>query len=88
MSKSTTDRYPVEGTVEVCCHVVDYRYETGDLEITADLKERLEAEAEERAKHCITEGCHSGELNCLYVNDEGEETIEEEVRGWWEIRRE
>ena len=28
------------------------------------------------------EGCHSGELNCFHVDDQG---TDEEIRGWWEI---
>ena len=52
------------------------------LTLTDELRERLDEEAEDRAKTCLNDGCHSGELNYLYVFDEGPE---EEIRGWWEI---
>lgn len=66
------------GTVVVCMHTIAYRYWGFKHEKTEDLKSRLASEAEERAKHLINEGYHSGELNCLYE--------EEEIRGWWEIK--
>jgi hypothetical protein len=69
----------VEGEVSVCAHRVSYRYEVGVRDVDEVMKETLEEEAESRAKHCITDGCVEGELNCVY-NDE-------EVRGWWEIVR-
>ena len=66
-----------EGTVEVCCHSVAFRYWDFDHELTDELVEVLTEEGEQRARACIVEGYHSGELNCLYD--------EEEIRGWWEI---
>ena len=66
-----------ETTVEVCCHRVAIRYWGFDAKLTADLKRDLTREGRQRAKRCIIDGCHSGDLNCLYGN--------EEIRGWWEI---
>lgn len=71
-----------EGTVNVCAHYVKYRYWDFEAEPTDELRERLEEAAEDRAKELIIDGYHSGELNCLYVSDDG---AEEEIRGWWEI---
>lgn len=73
-----------DGIVEVCCHRVSFSYWDFDAEQTEDLEQRLEEHAEERAKECIIDGCMAGELNCLYVDDEGND---EEIRGWWEIKR-
>ena len=72
-----------ETTVEVCCHRVAVRYWGFDHELTDELIEVLTNEGEERAQTCIIEGCHSGELNCYYVDGKKEE----EIRGWWEIER-
>ena len=72
-----------ETTVEVCCHRVAVRYWDFDHELTDELIEELTELGEERAKTCIIEGCHNGELNCYYVDGE----TEEEIRGWWEIER-
>lgn len=77
----------VHGVVEVCCHRVAWRYWQGFLNprrrgISDELVEQLEREAEERAQHCIIEGCCCGDLNCLYVHPDGKER---EIRGWWEI---
>lgn len=71
--------------VEVCCHQVSFRYDLEDHKIPEDVEEfhrRLADEAEERAKAMIVEGCHCGDLNCLYVYDDGSD---DEIRGWWEI---
>ena len=73
-----------EGIVNVCAHSVTFRYWDFDLELTDELRDFLTEEAEERAQQCIIEGYHSGELNCLYVDDGGEE---HEIGGWWEIER-
>lgn len=74
-----------EGTIEVCAHRVTFRYWDFELELTDELKHVLEQEAEDRAKHSINEGYHSGELNCLYGDHEhdGESS---EIGGWWEIK--
>ena len=69
-----------ETIVEVCCHRVALHYWDFDAELTDELEATLTEEGESRAQECINDGCHSGDLNCLY-NDE-------EIRGWWEIERE
>jgi hypothetical protein len=71
-----------ETTVEVCCHRVALRYWDFDAELTEELEADLTEEGERRAQECIIDGCHSGDLNCLYVDDKGHD---EEIRGWWEI---
>ena len=71
-----------ETTVEVCAHRVAVRYWDFDAELTDELEEVLTEHGEERARECIVEGYHSGELNCLYTDAQGEQ---EEIRGWWEI---
>jgi hypothetical protein len=73
------------GTVEytgtfdnLYAHHVKYRFWNDiPFELTDDLRERLESEAEERAKDMIKEGYSSGELN--YEDDKIQ------LRGWWEI---
>jgi hypothetical protein len=62
-----------ETTIEVCCHRVAVRYWDFDHELTDDLIQTLTNEGEERAKTCIIEGCHSGELSCYYVDGKKEE---------------
>lgn len=71
-----------ESSVSVCCHNVALRYWDFDAELTPELEELLSEHGESRATECIVQGIHSGDLNCLYVDDDGEE---EEIRGWWEI---
>ena len=71
-----------EGHVTTCVHRVLFRYWDFGAELTPELEERLTEAAEERAKECIIDGCHSGDLNYLYVDDDGND---EEIRGWWEI---
>jgi hypothetical protein len=66
------------GTVNVCLHHVEYRYWGFETELSPELEELLEEAAEERAKFCINDGYHSGDLNCVYGD--------EEIRGWWEIK--
>lgn len=68
----------VKGTISVCAHRVQYSYEIESIDITDELKEVLEAEAESRAKAMIIEGYVQGELNCVW---EGET----EIGGWWKI---
>ncbi len=71
----------LEVTVEVCCHRVELRYWDFDHELTPELEAILTKEGEERARVCIQEGYHSGQLCCLYYHD----GVEEEIHGWWEI---
>lgn len=71
----------VKGDVHVCAHRVAYSYWGIEGEITDELKERLEQEAEERAKSQINEDFVGGELNCIFDFGEGET----EIRGWWKI---
>lgn len=71
-----------EGFVEVCCHRVHFRYKDIEHKLTDDMKACLEKEAEERAKSQIIEGIREGELNCLYVFDDGTDA---EIQGWWSI---
>jgi hypothetical protein len=74
----------VEGRVNVCCHHVAYRYWwSGKPTLTDDVRDSLKEDAEGRAKECIIEGYHSGELCSLVV--EGDKDYE--VFGWWEISR-
>lgn len=72
-----------EGVVEVCCHRVTFCYWNGlkMRKMTPLLMETLEEHVEERATHCIIDGCSSGDLNCVV----GQKY--EEIRGWWEIER-
>jgi stress-induced morphogen len=77
-----SDNY--EGAIEVCAHRVVYSYWDMAAKLTDELKHALETHAEERAKECIIDGCHAGELNCYWHGDDGKE---EEIRGWWEIDR-
>lgn len=74
-----TERYMSE--VEVCAHRVSYRWDFPCEGMDAETKERLDEEAEERAKHCIIEGYITGEL-CAVVPVGSEY---EEVHGWWSI---
>lgn len=75
-----------ETIVEVCCHRVQIRYWGFKTPLTDEVEQRLEEEGEQRAKQMICEGFYSGELNCLYVDDDvDDDGKEEEIRGWWEI---
>jgi hypothetical protein len=76
---STATEPEYSGRVEACCHQVDFRYWPVQADSDSELAVALTEEAESRAKAMISEGYHSGELNCLY---EGVE-----YRGWWEISR-
>lgn len=67
----------IEMTLTICCHRVVLRYWDFVHPITDELKNILEEHGRERVNECINDGCRSGELNCLYD--------EEEIRGWWEI---
>ena len=67
---------------EVDCHCVAFRYWDIASDLTVDLEKALAEEAEERAATLIPQGCHCGELCCLYPIVSGEE---EEIFGWWEI---
>jgi hypothetical protein len=68
-----------EKRINVCCHRVEIRYWDFEHELDDDLMRALVEEGEHRSKECICANnpCSSGELNCLYD--------EEEIRGWWEI---
>jgi hypothetical protein len=91
--KKAAKRQTFEGEVEVCCHRVKFRYFIEGVaknaeELSDEAKADLEREAEERAKHCIVEGYHSGELCCLlYGGDIRKEEREQEIFGWWEITK-
>ena len=82
---TTAKRNTVDGIIEVCCHQVEWWYDMDDLKLTDEIKERLEKEAEDRAKSQINEGMVCGELNCLYHGDEAPGGVE--IRGAWEIKR-
>ncbi len=84
MSATKTAGQSFETTVEVCCHRVALRYWDFTHELTDELRETLTEEGESRAKTCIIDGCHSGQLCCYHVDDNGSE---EEIYGWWEIER-
>jgi hypothetical protein len=88
MAKLRADsRTSFEGEVNVCAHRVVFRYwDFKARELTPEFEDALTEEAEERAKACIVEGYHSGELNCLYVDHE-QNGDAEEITGWWEINR-
>jgi len=89
---TATKEFVCDGEIEVCAHRVAYWYEVpaellvdgempeGASERESSLAEVLEEEVESRAKTCIVEGYHSGELNCLWNG-------EIEIRGWWNIVR-
>jgi hypothetical protein len=68
----------IEGIINVCCHRVSYWF-GGDHEISATLKKEMIGHAEERAKTCIVNDCHEGELNFIDTQTEHEYT------GWWRI---
>jgi len=68
----------IEGKSSICAHTVSWSYEVHDLEETEELRNRLEEEAESRAKEMIIIGNNCGELNCLWMG-------EVEIRGWWQI---
>jgi hypothetical protein len=51
-------------------------------EVLDDSEGVLEEAAEERAKAMIIEGCHCGELNCLFIFSDGTDA---EIWGWWNI---
>jgi len=70
-----------EGTVHVCAHNVSFWYR-GPAPITEELKERLNNEAEERARECINEECVQGELH--YMTPDNKEI---QYSGWWKIER-
>jgi len=70
--------------IRVCCHHVALRYWDFDHELTEELKEILTEQGEERARECITKDCCSGELNALFVDEDGND---HEIRGWWEIEQ-
>ncbi len=74
-----------EGTAVVCCHRIEFYYEWDDLELTDELKERLQGEAEDRARHDIGKDCCIGDLNCLYHDDE---IVPDgiEIHGRWNIK--
>jgi hypothetical protein len=71
-----------EAVVKPCLHHVKIAYWDIEQELTEDLKESLIEHGEERAKECINNDYSSGELNCYYVDDDGND---EEIRGWWKI---
>lgn len=75
------DKRGIKGEIEVCAHRVSYSYWNAENEINDEVAAEMEEHAEDRAKECITQGYHSGELNFYRAEPE------EEVRGWWEIRR-
>ena len=76
MEATKTDPIVFEGTVNVCAHRVSYWYQ-GDKPLSPQIIERLESEAEERAKSQIIEGYVQGELHY--------ETDEVSYTGWWRI---
>ena len=67
-----------EGTAHVCAHRVSYFYRLPKFKrVTPVLKERMDQEAEERAKSQIIEGYVQGELNY--------ETENFQAQGWWSL---
>ena len=82
--KTKTEQTSFETSVEVCCHHVAVRWWGFTSELTDELKDTLTEEGESRAQECIIDGCHSGQLCCYYVDNDGKE---EEIYGWWEIER-
>jgi hypothetical protein len=74
----------IEGELETCCHRVSWWFDVPTRKRLTDanldeIKERLYESAEERAKECIIDGCHSGEI-CCYITDD-------DYRGWFGIIR-
>lgn len=76
-TKLGSRRYVISGRLEACCHVIEWWYDVGRGKKPDDFEERLEQEAESRARCCIAQDCCSGELN--YCDGE------KEWRGWWKI---
>ena len=76
----------IDGVIEVCCHRISYWWDMDGVEIDPaeysdeEVRERLQEEAESRAKTCLTDGCSSGELCCVIG--------ETELHGWWGIEKE
>jgi hypothetical protein len=81
ISLPSPDGLQHEGVITVCAHRVVFRYWDFNAPLTDELREQLEIDAEARASEMITQGYHSGELNCLWVDGQDEE----EIRGWWQI---
>lgn len=75
------ERGKISGTIEICCHRVEWFYNIGTMPITGELIEDLVEEAEDRSKTCIAEGYCSGELCCSYVSTRKEH----EFFGGWKI---
>lgn len=73
-------------TINTCCHWITLRYWDFKHELTPELEETLKEHGEERARECIAQDICSGELNCLYYDEDSD--TEEEIRGAWEIDRE
>ena len=71
----------VSGTVESCCHRIEFYYDVPGARISdSDLAE-MQAEAESRADEMIPQGYRSGDLCCL-ITTSGRER---EFFGWWSI---
>lgn len=103
MAVTSETKEQIEGEIEVLCHRVTWRYwDFEELVLDEEIRELLENEAEERAKYCITEGFHSGDLNCYYCDEVRGRVLkrggrwrnphdwrgpEYEIRGWWEIKK-
>lgn len=78
--KKTKTTGTFEGTANIYAHRVSFRYWDFESELTPELQDSLQNEAEEKAKHDLNEGCHAGELNCVNPDND------EEIRGWWDIK--
>lgn len=76
-------RRTFSGTVEVCCHRVSFWYGIERYRLTGEEEQCLTDDAEERAKECIIDGYHSGELCSVLVRHKPFKEME--LRGWWTI---
>lgn len=79
--ESKTRRRVLEGTVFVCQHYVEWWLEIDNIRLTDEEKVQIEEDAYDRARECIYEGYHSGELCTCLVRGQKEY----EFFGWWSI---
>ena len=71
-----------EGSLNVYTRNVSYWWKLDQIELTGDMENVLEEDAENRAKEMISEGYFRGELCCNYVFPDGSDCC---FWGWWEI---
>ena len=77
----TTENY--ENTLQACGHTIAYWWDIPANRMSDEVRERLDAEAENRSRAMIVEDYSSGELNSLFPQDDGGE---DEFSGWWSVQ--